>query len=199
MTGRPTLVYRWSGSAWTSSGSRSAGSGLPLDVYIIDTAGITENNPATNDNLWSTSTAGGTKVDCSATSAADGIHPNTTESTNIASLLQTRYNAALLAALPAILSDEDGEDTMTIDTSNDFTVTTQWSEVTVAAGKQFRFGFHGEGQKLWWKVAATAPSASAVGDVAKSDQPQFADTVASGKNLYVRTDNPFTIVVHVSA
>jgi hypothetical protein len=96
-------------------------------------------------------------------------------------------------------TDEDGEDTMIIDSSNDVAVTTAWAEVTAAAEKQFRFGFHGEGQKLWWKVAATEPGVGAVGDVAKSDQPQFADTVGTGKKLWVRTDNPFTVVVHVSA
>jgi hypothetical protein len=101
MTGRPTLVYRWDGSAYVSSGARSGGSGAPLDVYIVDTASVTEADFAANNNVWSTSTAGGTKVDCSTVAAGDGIHPSTTEATNIASLLQARYNAALAAELPA--------------------------------------------------------------------------------------------------
>jgi hypothetical protein len=100
MTGRPTLVYRWNGTAFVSSGARSGGTGLPLDVYIVDTASVTENNFTANDNVWSTSTAGGTKVDCSVTAAGDGIHPTATEAEGIKALLLPQYNTALSAELP---------------------------------------------------------------------------------------------------
>jgi hypothetical protein len=167
---------------------------------VIDTASVTEADHIAGNNVWSTSTAGG-KVNCSTVAAGDGIHPSTTEATNIAAALQPQYNAAMAAPMPEppVSNNNEDEDTMTIDSSNDFAVTTAWAEVTVAAEKQFRFGFHGEGQRLWWRIASTSPSAGAVGDVAKSGDTQFADTVATGKKLWVRTDNPFTVVVHVAA
>jgi hypothetical protein len=162
MTGRPTLVYRWDGAAYTSSGARSAGTGLPLDVYVLDTAAVTENNPTTGDNLWSTTTAGGTKVDCSAVSAGDGIHPSPTEAANMATLLQPRYSAALAAPMaeaPAVSNDdeEEGEENMIPDAIYDRACGTNWEiDNDVVAGDKVRLTGSRHGDEIeYWVIGAT--------------------------------------------
>jgi hypothetical protein len=195
MSGRPSLVYRWDGSAWAASGSRSAGSGLPLDVYIIDTAAVTENTPASNDNLWSTSTAGGTKADCSTVSAGDGIHPDATESIAIASLLQTRYNAALAAPLPVTTSGD--EDNMTLTTAT----TTQ----ALTSGEYTKIGNDGDGIEvasvggmIYLRTVAaggSAPSATLTGIPLGANDTTARSYTLDGVDLWARAEGAPTLAV----
>jgi hypothetical protein len=87
---------------------------------------------------------------------------------------------------------------MTIDSSPTIGVTTSWAEVTAAAAKSFRFGFSKPSQVVFWKVASSTPGAEEMGEAASISNNKE-QTVNTGKKLFVRTDTPFSVVVHVSA
>lgn len=99
MTGRPTLVYRWNGTSFVSSGARGAGSGAPLDFYVLDMAAVFETDHVANSNTWNTVTATG-KIVVSAGTISDGIHPNGTDSAAARVVAQPQFDAWIAASLP---------------------------------------------------------------------------------------------------
>jgi hypothetical protein len=163
LTGRPTLVFRWSGSAFVSSGTRSTGAGWPLDLYVIDTAAVCETNHLANDNTWNTVVTAG-KIVASAGTISDQIHPIAADAEAMRVLLQPQFDIAVAAELPAIPITDEEDENMEPDAIYVRAVGSSWAtDANVVAGDKVRLtpsrrDFNME----YWVVGSTARTGNGV-------------------------------------